>query len=101
MLTTATGLERSLSEYLKGLSPAEEKYFDDCEYAENLYWAWRMKLEDDITEDDEEEYGYLMNLLEKIVSDVKDKTADVLDVIKFVTDLGDWSLTQEEVDNAY
>ena len=101
MLTTATGLERELAEYLKGFSPAEEMYLDDCEYAENIYWAWRMKLEDDITEDDEEEYGYLLNLLEKIVSDVKNKTADVMDVIEFVTDLGDWSLTQEEVDNAY
>lgn len=101
MLTTATGLERELAEYLKGFSPAEEKYFEDCEYAENIYWAWRLKLEDDIEEDDIEEYEYLLDLLEKIVSAVKEKTADVMDVIEFVTDLGDWSLTNEEVDNAY
>lgn len=100
-MLTETGLERELAEYLKGLSPAEEKYFEDCEYAENIYWAWRLKLEDDIEEDDIEEYEYLLDLLEKIVSAVKDKTADVMDVIEFVTDLGDWSLTNEEVDNAY
>lgn len=97
----ATRLERELAEYLKGPSPEEEKYLDDCEYAENIYWAWRMKVEDSVEDDEEEEYGHLLTLLEKIVSSVKDKTADVMDVIEFVTDLGDWSLKEDEVDNAY
>lgn len=72
----------TLNEYLREYSRRYEERADEIEYAEKLYWEWRVDWEDE-EEDDEPR-----RTLEIILSSVRNGEAEVQDMIEYLAENG-------------
>ena len=96
MLATTLN-EIRLQEYLRSYDQEDADFFEVLDIAKDIYWTWRSIYEDadvEMTDDEEDDFIYLLNEFDKLIDHLTMKQATLDDVIEFVLENG---MTPEEV----